>query len=147
MTDPGPLADALEVTPFLAIPRAELEVKASRAGGPGGQHVNTSSTRIEVRWNVRTSRALDDALRDRLLTRLANRLDADGGIRVVASEYRSQRQNRDAAEARLAALIRAATVVPKRRKATQPTRASVKRRIEGKRRQGEKKQARRRVDD
>lgn len=147
MTDPETPADALEVAPFLAIPRAELEIKASRAGGPGGQHVNTSSTRIEVRWNVRTSRALDDVLRARLLARLANRLDADGGVRVVASEYRSQRQNREAAEARLATLVRAATFVPKRRKATKPTFGSVKRRIEGKRRQGEKKQARRRVDD
>lgn len=140
-------ADALAVAPGLAIPRAELEVKASRAGGPGGQHVNTSSTRIELRWNVRTSRALDDPLRVRLLARLANRLDADGGLRVVASEHRSQRQNREAAEARLAALVRAATVVPKRRKPTKPTRASVARRIEGKRRQGDKKQARRRPDD
>ena len=147
MTDADPTGDALPVTPHLAIPRAELEVKATRAGGPGGQHVNTSSTRIELRWNVRTSQALDDALRGRLLERLANRLDAGGGVRVVASEYRSQRQNRDAAEARLAALIRGATIVPKRRKPTKPTRASVARRVEGKRRRGEKKQARRRVDD
>ena len=147
MTDAGPTGDAVPVTPSLAIPRAELDVKATRAGGPGGQHVNTSSTRIELRWNVRTSQALDDALRERLLGRLANRLDADGAVRVVASEYRSQRQNRDAAEARLAALVRSATIVPKRRKPTKPTRASVARRMEGKRRQGEKKQARRRVDD
>ena len=139
--------DALVVTRTLAIPRAELEVKASRAGGPGGQHVNTSSTRIELRWNVRTSRALDDALRDQLLTRLASRLDTDGGVRVVASEYRSQRQNREAAEARLVALVRAATVVPKRRKATKPTRSSVVRRVEGKRHQSDKKAGRRRVDD
>lgn len=139
--------DALAVTPRLAIPRAELEVKATRAGGPGGQHVNTSSTRIELRWNVRTSRALDDALRDQLLARLASRLDTDGGIRVVASEYRSQRQNREAAEARLAALVRAATVVPKRRKPTKPTRTSIVRRMEGKQHQSDKKAARRRVDD
>lgn len=139
--------DALVVTPRLAIPRTELDTKATRAGGPGGQHVNTSSTRIELRWNVRTSRALDDALREQLLARLAGRLDADGNVRVVASEYRSQLQNRDAAEARLAALVRAATAVPKRRKPTKPTRTSVARRIEGKRRQSEKKAARRRVDD
>lgn len=145
--DGDPPGDALPVTRHLAIPRAELEVKATRAGGPGGQHVNTSSTRIELRWNVRTSRALDDALRDQLLERLAGRLDADGTLRIVASEHRSQRQNRDAAETRLAALVRAATVVPKRRKPTKPTRASVARRIEGKRRQSEKKQTRRRVDD
>lgn len=145
MSEREPSTDALIVTPQLAIPRTELEVKATRAGGPGGQHVNTSSTRIELRWNVRTSRALDDTLRDQLLARLASRLDTDGGIRVVASEYRSQRQNRDAAEARLAALVRAATIVPKRRKPTKPTRTSIVRRIEGKRRQSEKKAARRRT--
>ncbi|HEY0780483.1 MAG TPA: alternative ribosome rescue aminoacyl-tRNA hydrolase ArfB [Gemmatirosa sp.] len=147
MSDPNPPTDALVVTPRLAIPRGELEVKASRAGGPGGQHVNTSSTRIELRWNVRTSRALDDALREQLLARLAPRLDTDGGVRIVASEYRSQRQNREAAESRLAALVRAATVVAKRRKPTKPTRTSVVRRIEGKRRQSDKKATRRRVDD
>ncbi len=147
MSERDATTDALVVGPGLAIPRAELEVKATRAGGPGGQHVNTSSTRIELRWNVRTSRALDDALRDRLLARLANRLDSDGGVRVVASEYRSQRQNREAAEARLAALVRAATAVPKRRKPTKPTRTSIVRRIEGKRHQSEKKSSRRRVDD
>lgn len=147
MTEQHAPADVLVVTPRLAIPRAEIEAKATRAGGPGGQHVNTSSTRIELRWNVRTSRALDDALREQLLARLAGRLDTDGTVRVVASEYRSQRQNRDAAEARLAALVRAATVIPKRRKPTKPTRTSVVRRVEGKRRQGEKKAARRRVDD
>ncbi len=142
-----PAADALVVTRGLAIPRAELDVRATRAGGPGGQHVNTSSTRIELRWNVRTSRALDDALRDRLLAQLANRLDADGGLRIVASEHRSQRLNRDAAETRLAALVRAAATVPKRRKPTKPTRTSVARRIEGKRHQSDKKQTRRRIDD
>ena len=147
MSDLDTPTNALVVTPRLAIPRAELEVKASRAGGPGGQHVNTSSTRIEVRWNVRTSRALDDALRDHLLARLANRLDTDGGIRVVASEYRSQRQNREAAETRLATLVRDATVIPKRRKPTKPTRTSIVRRIEGKHRRSDKKAARRRVDD
>jgi ribosome-associated protein len=144
----GPAAadDALAVTRAFAIPRAELEAKATRAGGPGGQHVNTSSTRIELRWNPRASRAvaaLGEELRAHLLQRLAARADADGSIRVVASEHRSQRQNRDAAEARLAGLVAQALAVPKRRKATRPTRASVARRLEGKRRQSDKKRDRR----
>lgn len=147
MTDSDSPTDALVVTQRLAIPRAELDVKATRAGGPGGQHVNTSSTRIELRWNVRSSRALDEALREQLLTRLASRLDTTGELRVVASEYRSQRQNREAAEARLAAMVRAATIVPKRRTPTKPTRSSIVRRIEGKRHQSDKKAGRRRVDD
>ena len=108
--------DALVVTPDVSIPRAELDVRATRAGGPGGQHVNTSSTRIELRWNVRTTRALDDARRDHVLSRLAARLDGEGYVRVVASEFRSQRQNREAAEERLVALVKQALHVPKKRK-------------------------------
>jgi ribosome-associated protein len=137
----------LVVGPRLAIPRAELEVKATRAGGPGGQHVNTSSTRIELRWKVRTSRALDDATRERLLERLASRLDGEGAVRVVASEHRSQRQNRDAAETRLARMVREALVVQKTRRPTKPSRAAKAKRLDEKRRQSEKKQQRRRDDD
>jgi len=135
--------DVLIVSPALAIPRSELEAKATRAGGPGGQHVNTSSTRIELRWNVRASRAPSDAQRERLLERLAARLDAEGNIRVVASEHRSQRQNRDAAEGRLANLVRAALVVPKTRRATKPSRAAKAKRLDEKRKQSEKKRNRR----
>ncbi|AHG91527.1 Class I peptide chain release factor [Gemmatirosa kalamazoonensis] len=141
--DPG---DALVVTPDVAIPRAELDAKATRAGGPGGQHVNTSSTRIELRWNVRTTRALDDARRDHVLARLAARLDADGNVRVVASEFRSQRQNREAAEARLADLVRRALHVPKKRKATKPSRAAKAKRLDEKRKHSEKKRQRRDFD-
>ncbi len=138
--------DALPVARGFAIPRAELDAKATRAGGPGGQHVNTSSTRIELRWNPRASRAvaaLGDDLRAHLLARLAPRGDADGSVRVVASEHRSQRQNREAAEARLAALVAQALVVPKRRKPTKPTRASVARRLDTKRKRADKKRDRR----
>ena len=149
MTAPNAAPDdaaLLPVTRAFAIPRSELEARASRAGGPGGQHVNASSTRVEVRWNPLRSAAvaaLGEELRAHVLARLAPRGDADGTVRVVASEHRSQRQNRDAAEARLAGLVAQALVVPKRRKPTKPTRASVARRIEGKKRQSEKKQGRR----
>ena len=150
MTDPlggAESLDALVVTPEVAIPRAELEVRASRSGGPGGQHVNTSSTRIELRWNVRTTRALDDARRDHVLARLAARLDGEGAVRVVASEFRSQRQNRDAAEERLVALVRQALHVPKKRKATKPSRAAKAKRLDEKRKHSEKKRFRRGLDD
>lgn len=139
----GPGGDFLRVSPGVGIPRSELVVRASRAGGPGGQHVNTSSTRVEVRWNVATSAALDDAQRARLLQRLAARLDSAGNVRVVAAESRSQRQNREAAEARLAELVRRSLVVPKVRRATKPSRAERERRLEAKKRQGEKKRERR----
>ncbi len=138
----------LAVNASVAIPRTELVVRASRAGGPGGQHVNTSSTRVEVTWNVRESAALSDAQRARVLVALASRLDGDGTLRVVASDTRSQRQNRDLAEGRLADVVRRALVVPRTRKKTRPTRASVERRLDGKKRSGAKKRDRRvRGDD
>ncbi len=136
------MSKALRVTDAVAIPRAELTVRASRAGGAGGQHVNTSSTRIELVWCVRDSRALSDGERERVMAKLASRLDAEGCLRVVSSARRSQRQNRDAAAARLAELVRRALAVPKRRVATRPTRASVEERLRAKRRRAERKRTR-----
>lgn len=118
-------------------------MRASRAGGPGGQHVNTSSTRIEVRWNVLTSTALTDEQRDRLTQRLAGRMDAEGYVRVVAADSRSQRQNREAAESRLADLIRRGLVIPKSRRPTKPSKAVKRRRLEAKKKQAGKKRDRR----
>jgi ribosome-associated protein len=125
------------------IPDVELTIRATRAGGPGGQHVNTSSTRVEVRWNVRSSRALTAEERSRVLARLGHRLDARGSIRVIAGERRSQKRNRDAAIARLTALVRAALAPRRARIATQPSRGAVERRLEEKRRRGDTKRGRR----
>jgi ribosome-associated protein len=137
------VADDLAVRDGIVIPRDELVVRATRAGGPGGQHVNTSSTRIEVVWNVARTRALDEDQRQRVLSRLASRVDADGDLRVVAADSRSQRQNRTAAESRLVALVSRALVVPKRRRPTRPTAASVRQRLDGKRRRADTKRQRR----
>lgn len=142
----GAAADDLVVDARHVIPRAELTARASRAGGAGGQHVNTSSTRVEVLWNPATSRTLDDDERARVLEKLAARLDADGRVRVVASDTRSQRQNRELAEARLAELVRRALVVARKRKETRPSRASRERRLESKRHESEKKSRRRSRD-
>ena len=140
--------EPLDINARVTIPRRELDVRATRAGGPGGQHVNTSSTRVELTWNVRQSAALDDAEKTRVLALLAGRLDADGTVRVVASDTRSQRQNRALAEERLAALVRKALVVRRPRRKTRPTRASVERRLDDKKRVGAKKrERRRRVDE
>jgi ribosome-associated protein len=139
----SPTDDRLVVDAGLAIPRAELEARASRAGGPGGQHVNTSSTRVEVRWNVRRSAVLSEEQRARLEERLASRLDGEGTLRVVAADSRSQRQNRERAESRLAELVRRALVVPKRRRATKPSRAARQARLDEKRKQSGKKAQRR----
>jgi len=133
----------LEVTEGLAIPRSELEYRASRAGGAGGQHVNTSSTRIELLWNVARTTVLDEERRARVAARLGTRIDGEGWLRVVSSARRSQQQNREAAETRLAELVRGALVVQKRRRPTKPTRASKEKRIEGKRKRSETKRMRR----
>lgn len=133
----------LHVTARVAIPAAELTVRASRAGGPGGQHVNTSSTRVEVTWNLRTSAALSGEERARLEERLASRLDARGALRVVSTETRSQSQNRELALERLAALVRQGLAVPKARRATKPTKASRERRLETKKRRSTQKRDRR----
>jgi len=132
------------ITPALTIPRAELQFRASRAGGPGGQHVNTSSTRVELLWDLSHSTVVSDEQRGRLLTKLAARLDAAGMVRVVASDRRSQSQNRDAAAERLAVLVRQALVVPRKRRPTRPTRASREQRLADKRKRGEQKRDRRR---
>ena len=139
--------DALVVSDTITIPQTELDFRATRAGGPGGQHVNTSSTRVELLWNLAASRAVDDATRARLAERLAARLDADGHVRVVASEFRSQAQNRERAEARLVELVRRALVVPRKRKATKPTRAAKEARLAAKRRRSDIKRDRRRGSD
>lgn len=137
---------ALVVDPHLTIPRSELTFRASRAGGPGGQHVNTSSTRVEVSWNVDRSRALTDDQRNRLRTKLASRLDGDGNIRVVGSEYRSQSRNRTAAEERLADVIRRALVERRPRKRTRPGRSAVETRLREKKLRAERKRERGRKD-
>jgi len=130
-----------------AIPEGELEYRASRAGGPGGQHVNKTSTRIEVRWNVATSAALDPAQRQRLLKVLAQRIDGEGWLRTVASDSRSQLRNREAARERLIALVEEALVEPKaRRKTKTPARERAKR-LKAKRLRAEVKATRRRVRD
>ena len=134
---------ALELSETLAIPRTELVYRASRAGGAGGQHVNTSSTRIELLWNVRQTQALDTEQRARVETRLASRLDGEGWLRVVSSARRSQGQNREAAEERLVTLIRGALVVPKRRKATKPSRGAKEARLAEKKKRGDTKRQRR----
>ena len=144
MSGDGPLV----VDSGITIPRSELSFRASRAGGPGGQHVNTSSTRVELLWNFDRSRALDAEQRARLRDKLAARIDADGNVRLVASANRSQLRNREDAEVRLATLIRRALVVPKARKKTKPTRGSVEQRLKSKKQHSRRKEQRRfRPDD
>lgn len=142
------MAEAIQVTDTIAIPRSELLYRASRSGGAGGQHVNTSSTRIELLWDFQRSMSLTDGEKDRIRAKLGARLDADGLLRVVAGNRRSQLQNRIAAEDRLAALVLAAMHVAKKRKRTKPTKASKEARLsEKKRRSRIKGNRRRKADD
>ena len=144
MSDPSATApqNLLAVNESLSIPRSELDIRVSRSSGAGGQHVNKTSSRVEIFWNVLESRALDDAQRSRLREKLASRLTSDGSIRVVASDMRSQSRNRDLAEERLADTVRRALVIPKKRKPTKPTRAAKEARLESKKRQSHKKRSR-----
>jgi ribosome-associated protein len=143
-SESGDSAAWVVVTPELRIPRAELEYRASRSGGPGGQHVNTSSTRIEVWWDVAGSAALDEAQRERLLARLATRLDGAGRLRLVSGATRSQLKNRAAVTERLAEVVARALHVPRPRKKTKPSRAAKAARLEAKRRRSSLKASRRR---
>ena len=143
MSADGPLVIDTGIT----IPRHELVLRATRAGGPGGQHVNTSSTRIELLWNVASTGALTEEQRARVMARLGPRVDGSGTVRVVASAYRSQARNRNDALERLAAMIRRALVVPKARKPSRPSRAAREQRLESKKLLSRKKSQRRRPYD
>ena len=123
----------------LVIPDTELIERFSRAGGPGGQGVNTTDSRVELRWDVAGSAALSEAQRERLLARLGARLSG-GELVIVASEHRAQLQNRSAARARLAQLLTDALAPPPpARRPTRPSRAAQQRRLDEKRRRGDVK--------
>jgi len=139
----GAPQNLLGVNESLSIPRGELDVRVSRSSGAGGQHVNKTSSRVEIFWNVLASPTLSEEQRARLRQRLASRITGEGNIRVVASDTRSQTRNRELAEERLAELVQHALVVPKKRRPTKPTKASREARLESKKRHSSKKADRR----
>jgi ribosome-associated protein len=136
------VAEDLIVNTRVTIPAAELEFTATRASGPGGQHVNTSDTRVQLRWNVVGSGALTDLQRQRVLAALASRLTTGGDLILACDTHRSQRRNRDEVGARLAALLRTALVPPRPRRPTRPTASSRQKRLDQKRRHGAVKRTR-----
>ena len=133
----------IKVNDDLSIPRSEIETRATRSSGAGGQHVNKTASRIEITWNIRTSRSLSDDQRDRLLAKLESRLSEEGVIRIVASDTRSQLRNREHAEKRLAELIARSLTIRKRRKPTRRPRAANEARLTEKKKNSEKKRDRR----
>jgi ribosome-associated protein len=141
VSDTEPPRRSLRINDELAIPLAEVLLRASRSSGPGGQHANVTASRVEASFDINASSALSDAQRRRLLARAGPRVVA------VAQAERSQRRNRELALAQLAERIAQALVVPKRRRATRPTAASRERRLAAKRRGTERKRERRPPED
>ena len=141
------MAGPLTVHANLTIPEVELKWRFSRSSGPGGQSVNTTDSRVQVRWDVAASAVLTESQRERARERLGARL-VDGVLQVSSSEQRSQLQNREAAERRLAEIVAAALAPPPRsRRATKATRGSQERRIAQKKRRGNVKRLRRDTSD
>ncbi len=132
------MPDELRIDERLAIPLAEIELRASRSSGPGGQHANVTASRVEAVFDVEASRSLDEARRARLLERVGPVVTA------VAQDARGQSRNRELALSRLAAKIATALRVQRRRRPTKPSRGARQRRLDEKRRAGERKRDRRR---
>jgi len=124
----------LEITPELVIPADELVYRFSRSGGPGGQHVNKLETRVEIVFNIPSSRVLDENQKKLLRERLRSRLDAGGSLRVVSQRHRSQRANTLDAREKLKRLLAGALKERKKRVPTRPTATAMKKRLEEKRR-------------
>ena len=135
-------ADDLVIHPGLAIPDAEIVERFVRASGAGGQNVNKVSSAVELRFDIAGSPSLPEPLRARLLARRDRRLTDDGVLVIDAQRFRTQDRNRQDARERLAALIAAALVVPKKRIATKPSRAAKARRLDAKRGRSEVKRGR-----
>ncbi|OLB78151.1 MAG: aminoacyl-tRNA hydrolase [Actinobacteria bacterium 13_2_20CM_2_71_6] len=137
----------LEINRAVVLPRSELTWRFSRSSGPGGQSVNTSDSRVELRFDLAGTDSLPPPLKARALERLGTRL-VDGVLVVTAAEHRSQLQNRRAAEARLVALLAAAIAPPSPgRRPTRPSRSAVQKRLDTKRHRGQTKRLRRAPDD
>jgi len=137
------MTSGVRVNRRLEIPLDEIEFSFSTSSGPGGQHANKASTRVDLAWNVDDSRVLRDAERDRIRSRLRNRIDSSGALRLSSDRHRSQWRNRADVTARLADLVGEALKPPKQRVATAPTRAAKERRLEAKRRRSGIKRNRR----
>lgn len=138
----------IQVARGLVIPAAEVEVNFTTHGGPGGQHANRSSTKVELAWNVEDSSVLTANQRRLIRSRLGSRIDRSGTLRVAAASTRSQHRNRAEAEVRLGKLVAGALRRRRSRIATKPSQAARERRLEAKRRRSQVKRARGRpVDD
>lgn len=137
-------SDLVVITESLAVPESELQFRFSTGGGPGGQHVNKTATRVTLLFDVAASSSLDEATRVRLLDRLGSRLDRRGVLHIDVQDSRSQWQNRTAAVARFQKVLAEALVEQPERRPTRPTRQSREERLDEKRRRGTVKRERQR---
>ncbi|MBA2272556.1 MAG: aminoacyl-tRNA hydrolase [Actinobacteria bacterium] len=133
----------LRINRTLTIPEDELRFRFSASGGPGGQHANKAATRAELSWDVASSRAPGPRQRQRIRSKLANRVDATGVLRVVSDTHRSQLRNRQDALDRLGEMVAGALKQEKKRVATKPSRAAKERRIQSKKKRSRVKSLRR----
>lgn len=135
----------LVITPTLSLPDNEIHLEAIRAQGAGGQNVNKVSSAVHLRFDIRAS-SLPEIYKERLLSLKDSRITDDGVIVIKGQQFRTQLKNRDDALSRLAELIRSVTVEKKPRRATKPSRSSQQKRVDSKKKQGQTKALRRRVD-
>jgi len=133
----------LRIKNGIIIPGNELKITASRAGGPGGQHVNKTSTAITIRWNIKNTQSLNDEQKDRVLTKLQSQLTSEGDLIVRNRSSRSQQKNKEAALKQLATTIRKALHVPKKRMATRVSKAAQEERLRVKAQRSKVKKLRR----
>lgn len=135
--------DDLRLDHRYTVPAREIRVSVSRSSGPGGQHVNTTDTRIRLHYDLISTSAFPEVVRERLMQRLATRLTNTGSLVITCDSTRSQGRNLEEALERLRELLLEALIVRRARRATRPSKGAVRRRIEGKKKRSETKQGRR----
>lgn len=139
------MISGLVITPTLSLPDSEIQLEAIRAQGAGGQNVNKVSSAVHLRFDIHAS-SLDGIYKERLLALKDNRISDDGVIVIKAQQFRTQLKNREDGRARLAELIRSVTVVPKLRRATKPSKSSQQKRMDSKKKLGQTKSLRKKID-